>query len=126
MNDSRWTWGEKYIQLKQNPNSEGPQKVGLLNKLNWMAYCLDGFVFIKRYSYNPKGKYPDFGCNTEIYSDPNLFEFETLGLVERVEPNKYVEHKENWYLFEAEIGEDEESIDSNLLPLIKQTQIVEK
>ncbi len=125
MNDKRWVWGEKYIQLKQDPGAIGPPKIGLLNKLGWEAYCLDGFVLIKRYSYRPDFPYPDFNCNTQVYSDPDLFELETLGPLEKVDPDSYVEHKENWYLFEAEINEDEMSIDKNLLPLINNTDIPE-
>ena len=40
-----------------------------------------------------------------------------------VDPDCYIEHKENWYLFEAEIGIDEESIDKNLIPLIGKTDM---
>ena len=123
MNDERWLWGEKYIQLKQDPDSNSPQKIGLLNKLSWEAYYLNGFVFIKRYSFNPNAKYPDYNCNTEVYTDPNLFELETLGPLQKIDPDDYIEHKENWYLFKVKINEDENSIDTNLLPLINKTKV---
>jgi hypothetical protein len=69
--------------------------------------------------------YPDFNCNTEVYSDPNLFELETLGPLEKIDPDCYIEHKENWYLFEEKIDEAEESINKKLLPLIRKTDIPE-
>jgi hypothetical protein len=123
MNDPRWIWGEKYIQLKQDPESKVPQKVGLLNKLCWMAYYLDGYVFIKRYKFDQKSDYPDYQCNTEVYSSPKLFELETLGPLQTVDHGNYLEHKENWYLFKVKFDERESSIDKELIPLIEKTEI---
>ena len=123
MNDKRWNWGKKYIQLRQDPKSDGPTKVGLLNKLCWEAYTLEGFVFLKRYNYEPDSEYPDYMCNTEVYTDPKLFELETLSPLKVVEPGDFSEHKENWYLFKAEIDGVEDSIDKKLLPLVEKTEI---
>ncbi|MCL4377088.1 MAG: DUF4380 domain-containing protein [Actinobacteria bacterium] len=123
MDDPRWIWGKKYIQLRQDPKSDNPQKVGLLNKLGWQAYYLNGHAFIKRYSFDSMAEYPDFQCNTQVYSDPNLFEFETLGPLKVIEPGDYSEYKENWYLFKVKLEENEDSIDKNLLPLIEKTEI---
>lgn len=125
MNDPRWIWGKKYIQLKQDPKSNSPQKIGVLNKLSWAAYYSEGYVFIKRYNFDSKADYPDFQCNTQVYSGTNLFEFETLGPLNLVEPGGYSEHKENWYLFRIELDEDEQSIDKNLIPLIEKTELPE-
>lgn len=123
MNDHRWIWGKKYIQLRQDPSADGPQKVGLLNKLGWEAYYLNGYVFIKRYSYDSDAEYPDFQCNTEVYTDPDLFELETLSPLKTVEPEFFLEHKENWYLFKIDLNESEESIDKKLIPLIDKTEV---
>jgi hypothetical protein len=123
MNDPRWIWGRKYIQLKQEPKSKTRQKLGILNTLGWAAYYLNGQVFVKSYSYDPKVEYTDFGVNTEIYTDADIFEVETLGAFEEIEPDCFSEHKENWYLFKSVIGEDEKSIDDNLLNLIKGTEM---
>ena len=123
MNDPRWIWGKKYIQVKQDPKSAGPTKVGLLNKLGWEAYSLSGQVLIKRFNFEPNAEYPDYMCNTEVYTDSKLFELETLSPLKVVEPGSYSEHKENWYLFKADFDESEESIDKNLLPLIEKTEV---
>jgi hypothetical protein len=123
MDDKRWAWGKKYIQLRQDPKSAGPTKVGLLNKLCWEAYTLDDFIFLKRYNFEPDAEYPDYMCNTEVYTDPKLFELETLSPLKVIEPGSFSEHKENWYLFKAEIGVDEDSIDKKLLPLLEKTEI---
>jgi len=122
MSDARWTWGEKYIQLRQDPNAKTKEKVGLLNKQGWGAYYLNGEIFIKRYSYDPDATYPDYGCNTETFTDGDMLEFETLGPVTRMPANGgKAEHIESWYLFKAEIGETEAEIDGKLLPLVEKT-----
>ncbi len=124
MADPRWIWGTKYIQLKQNPKLESKQKLGILNTLGWVAYSLGKQVFIKRYKYDPRAEYTDFGVNTEIYTDPDIFEIETLGEFKSIDPEEFAEHREKWYLFKKEITEDENQIDKNLLNLVNKTEKV--
>jgi len=123
MGDPRLTWGNDFIQIQQDPNSDSRQKVGLLNKLGWCAYYNDGCVFIKRYDFSTDGQYPDYQSNTEVYTDSNTFELETLSPLEVVDPGNYLEHKENWYLFKTELDSSEETIKKNLLPLVEKTAI---
>ncbi|MCK5567580.1 MAG: hypothetical protein KAI62_06680, partial [Actinomycetia bacterium] len=63
----------------------------------------------------------DLGCNTEIYTDWDILEVETLGGKVPVAPGGSVEHLEKWYLFKTELEEDEDSLDSNLQPLVDRT-----
>lgn len=125
MRDPRWNWGTKYIQLKQNPNvpndDRGKQKVGLLNKQGWAAYVLHGEVFIKRFGFDPNATYPDYGCNTEAFTNAEMLEVETLGPLSKIPAGGAVVHVEHWFLFKAEVGTDEADIDTQLLPLIGQT-----
>ena len=79
IDDHRWIWGKKYIQLKQDPNAKTRQKLGILNTHGWVAYYLNGELFIKRCKYNPKAIYTDFGVNIEIYTDSDIVGVETLG-----------------------------------------------
>jgi len=37
MGDPRWTWGNKYIQLKHDSKITAEQKIGILNKQGWTA-----------------------------------------------------------------------------------------
>ncbi|MBU4313981.1 MAG: hypothetical protein KJ821_04220 [Actinobacteria bacterium] len=121
MKDPRFIWGTKFIQVKQNPNANTYQKIGVLNTLGWAAYYLDGQLFVKRYNYNPEARYPDFGVNTEIYTNPEILEVETLGGMKKVSPGESVEHVENWFLFKATLNEDEEFLESELTPIIQET-----
>ncbi len=122
MKDPRWIWGTKYIQLKQNPKVAKKQKAGLLNKVGWGAYYLNGQLFIKRYPYNPEATYPDMGCNTETFTNDEMLEFETLGPLTKIPADGgKVEYVERWSLFKVKVGEDESEIDKKVLPLVKKS-----
>lgn len=120
MTDPRWTWGRKYIQLRQDPESGTKQKVGMLNTAGWAAYLLNGEVFVKRYGCEVGAVYPDMGCNTETYTDAGILEIETLGPLSRLEPGASVEHRESWLLARADCGSTDREIDDRILPLLGQ------
>jgi hypothetical protein len=123
MSDPRWSWGERYIQLRQDPGAQTKQKVGMLNNQGWMAYTLDGALFLKRFAVAEGAVYPDMGCNTETFTDADMLELESLGPLTAIGPDGgEVEHTEEWSLFEAEIGDDEPSIHQTIEPLVRQTQ----
>ncbi|MEJ7749641.1 MAG: hypothetical protein WKF56_10080 [Candidatus Limnocylindrales bacterium] len=118
MSDPRWIWGRRYIQLRQDPSATTKQKAGFLNTKGWAAYLLGADVFIKRFDHEAGAIYPDFGCNTETYTDAAMLEVETLGPLVRLLPGEHVNHVERWSLHKATIDEDETEIDEKLLPLI--------
>ncbi|MGZ6266834.1 MAG: hypothetical protein ACXWN4_08010 [Candidatus Limnocylindrales bacterium] len=118
MSDPRWTWGRKYIQLRQDPLATTKQKAGLLNRKGWAAYVLGSDAFIKRYPYDPGAVYADMGCNTETYTDPDILEIESLGPVTRLEPEAHLEHVETWLLAHTECGSTDAEIDAGILPLV--------
>ncbi|MCE5329555.1 DUF4380 domain-containing protein [bacterium] len=121
MQDPRWTWGDKYITLKQNPKSNSSQKIGVLNSAGWVAGYNEGEILIKRYDYNSDFYYPDFDCNTEIYTDQDVLELETLGPLAILEPKTEIEYREYLFYFKAFIENTDKSIDDNLIPLVKET-----
>jgi len=118
MSDPRWTWGRRYIQLRQDPAAPSKQKAGVLNTRGWAAYLLNGDVFIKAYPFVPGATYPDMGANTELYTDPDILEVETLGPLTRLEPGAHVDHLETWLLATGAPGETDEDLDEHLLPLV--------
>ena len=121
MDDKRFKWGSRYIQLNQDSSSTTCQKIGVTNTLGWMAGCLDGEIFVKIYNYSPLAIYPDMGCNSEVYTDSSIIELETLNSLEIVSPQGFIEHIEYWFYFKDIIKETEDSIDEKLLPLISKT-----
>lgn len=120
MSDPRFTFGERFIQLTQDPKAVKKNKIGMLNAQQWAAYCLNGVVFIKRFPCVPGARYPDFGCNCESYTDADIIEIESLGPLSQIKPGESVEYTEDWYLFKAEVGDTEEEIDNQLMPLVAQ------
>ena len=118
MADSRFTWGEKYIQMREDSNFESKQKVGLLNKQGWAAYALKGDLFLKKYDYDADAEYPDYNCNSEFFTMPGMLEMETLSPLKCVAPGEYLGNNETWQLFKLDVSEDEADIDAKILPLI--------
>ena len=123
MNDPRWIWGEKYIQVKQDPLFTSEQKIGVTNKQGWIAYCLKGEVLIKKFDFDPAVVYPDYNCNNETYISANYLEIETLGPLTKLAPGGMVEHTEHWLLAKATADETDKSIDTNILPIVSSFQM---
>ncbi|MCU1270094.1 MAG: hypothetical protein JWN74_1388 [Acidobacteriaceae bacterium] len=123
--DPRWVFGTSYIQLRQlkNPDSRFKEQMGgIYNSCGWGAYFTEGYLFIKRTAVISGAQYPDFGCNFEVFTNPDFLELETLGPVVELQPGEVAEHVERWSLFaDVPSGEDCEWIDSHVLPLVKQT-----
>ncbi|MEO5884533.1 MAG: hypothetical protein ABIQ58_03350 [Candidatus Limnocylindrales bacterium] len=117
MSDPRWTWGRRYIQLRQDPTATSKQKAGVLNTRGWAAYLLDGEAFIKAYPAVPGATYPDMGCNTEVFTDPGMLEVETLGPLTHLEPGAHVDHVERWLLARLAPASSDEELDTHLLPI---------
>lgn len=124
MRDLRWTWGNRFIQLLQDSNAKSPQKFGALVTKGWTAYANSDRVFIKRFQYDAKETYPDFGCNVEFFTNIRMLEIESLGPLITLKPQAYTIHREEWYLFRnVEIGEMEESIEQTLVPLVEHASL---
>jgi hypothetical protein len=120
MADPRWIWGRKYIVLKQDPSQRSPQKFGVGNRRGWVAYARAGHLFLKLYDHVEGGDYPDFGCNTELWTNAQILEVETLGPMTTLQPNETAEHVEHWFLFkDVEVTDEESSIDANVMPKVE-------
>lgn len=120
MSDPRWTWGRKYILLRQNSNPASPQKVGLSVPDGWAAYARNNHLFVKTYEYRPDGRYPDLGCSIESFTNADMLEVETLSPLTALVPGASVEHKENWYLFDkVSSPSNDNDVERNILPLVQ-------
>ena len=121
--DPRWRIGTKYIQLYQDGNSASKfkeQMTGIFNPFGWGAYFRNGHLFVKKARVETGAKYPDFGCNFEIYTDSHSLELESLGPLRNLKPGETAEHIEYWWLFkDIRAGEAESWIDSTILPKVQ-------
>jgi hypothetical protein len=129
LTDSRWRLGPKYIQLLADPKPKGrfPEQMGgIYASAGWGAYFHNGRLFVKQTMPVPGAKYPDYGCNFELYTDPGFLELESLAPLTTLQPGQSAEHVEMWMLFEGvPAGTDETWIDNNILPLVEK-MITEK
>jgi hypothetical protein len=122
MTDSRWTWGRKYVLLRQNSKIESPQKVGIMVPDGWAAYARDGHLFVKRFLYVPGAQYPDWGCSVEVFTNADFLEVETLAPLVQLAPGASVEHVEDWHLFrDVRKPENDADIEEHVLPRVRST-----
>ncbi len=91
------SWGDRTILVRAE--MPGPFKVGFPNPRGWLAYWLDGTLFVKRAAFDPGAQYYDFGSSSECYCNQRFLELETLGPVSRLEPGESVTHTETWELY---------------------------
>lgn len=54
--------GNKYLSLKANFCK--PFKIGFSNPRGWLAYWVEGLLFVKKAVYDESGEYGDFGCSS--------------------------------------------------------------
>ena len=99
LSDTRWTWGEKYILLRQDAKALMPQKIGAAVPDGWLAYARAGHLFVKRFAYQPDAPYPDLGSSAEMFTNADMLELETLGPRQIIQPGAAIEHRETWQLY---------------------------
>jgi hypothetical protein len=122
MADSRWTWGQKYILLRQR--EQPPQKIGMTVPNGWVAYARQGDLFVKRFTPVPGAHYPDLGSSVEVFTNDYMLEVESLSPITELAPGASVEHVEDWFLFKGpEAPENDADVEKGVLPLVEQTGI---
>jgi hypothetical protein len=90
-------------------------KVGFPNPRGWLAYWLDGTLFVKRAAFDPCASYYDLGSSSECYCNGNFLELETLGPITRLAPGEELSHVETWELCEQEERPTAESVARNIV-----------
>jgi hypothetical protein len=119
-NDSRMTFLEKYILLKQMPENAAWFKLGMPNMEGWAAYVNQSLMFVKTFKHIDGVEYPDFLCSFETFTYDRMMEIETLSPFVLLPTDGVVESEEKWYLFDhVPMPKNEKDIDGNILPLIK-------
>jgi hypothetical protein len=79
---------------------------------------LKGAVFFKSAAVIADAAYPDFGCNFEIFTNPEFLELETLGPQVELRLEESVRHIETWTLFQnVPNGKDDGWIREAVAPL---------
>lgn len=116
--DTRWTFGAKYIFLRQDVN-KGPTKIGLAHRAGWVAYLNSHTLFVKRFDYREGAVYPDRGTRYQTFSNEDMLEMETVGELTTLAPGWSAELVETWELFhDVPDVRTESDVDRHILPLI--------
>lgn len=118
LTDPRWKLLRKYVVLHQQPGS--PQKLGHFNRDTWGAYVRNGEMFVKRSTADATRTYPDFGCSFELFTNEDVLELETIGPLQLVAPDEWIEHTEHWSLHRhIHINEwSDDELDRVVAPLV--------
>lgn len=119
--DPRWTWGDRVVRLRHDANM-GPQKIGALVDQGYAACVNQGYVFLKRFDYDPDATYPDYGCNFETFTRQDMLEIESLGPMEFVPPGDFAQHEETWYLIPNQIAPAEDGACADWLEALAATR----
>ena len=125
--DPRWNLGTEFVQLQQTAEPAGrfrEQMGGIFNSAGWGAHYRQGTLFVKRAAVIAGARYPDGGCNFELFTNPDFLEVETLGPLVELNPGETAEHVERWWLFgDVPEGQGEEWIRREIVPRAGRTRI---
>jgi hypothetical protein len=122
MSDPRWTWGNKYVLLRQesDPRKAKPQKIGAWVPDGWAAYANAGNLFVKSFHPICDARYPDLGCCFETFTNQDMLEVETVGPLVSMAKGDDFEHIEHWHLYgQVPVPKSDRDVDRNIRPKIK-------
>ena len=104
--DPRLQLGDEFIIVRSDTNSS-PLKIGYFNPHGWLGYFSDGIFFVKRFGVRRDKEYADYGSNSEIYSNDQMTELESLGPIVDLHPEEDIVHTETWEVYrDTEIPKD--------------------
>lgn len=90
-------WGKHHILIRAEMRS--PFKIGFPNPRGWLAYWLNGVLFVKHADHHPQAEYYDFNSSSECYCNDEFLELETLAPITDLHPGQTVSHIETWNIY---------------------------
>ncbi len=109
LTSSQVYYGNEYILVRAN--MDGSFKVGFPNPRGWLAYWMNGTLFVKRASYEADAKYYDLGSSSECYCNNSFLELETLAPIGKLAPGASASHTETWELYaDVDFPENEDVV----------------
>ncbi|MDR1192511.1 MAG: DUF4380 domain-containing protein [Verrucomicrobiales bacterium] len=98
LSDPRLTFTEKRWLVRQDAGARKPIKFGLLHTEGKVGYLNGNLLFTKTIALKKGAAYPDFGVNTELFTDQDMLEVESLAPLSRLKKGQVTEHVETWTL----------------------------
>lgn len=102
MDDPRFCWGSKFVEMRQDNQYDSKLKFGMLNEQKYALYELNGEVFRKEFDCFADQTYPDMNCNCEFFTMPDFLEVESLSPMLELVEGQSATHTEVWSLCPAE------------------------
>ena len=100
LDDPRLLLRDDFILTRPTPDLP-PLKFGYFNPHGWIAYWLNGILFVKRFEVFSAGRFPDHGCNAECYFNQKFIELETLSPLQTIPPMHSLTHTELWEIYDG-------------------------
>lgn len=123
LSDPRFQHGPRFLRLSTDAARSEPQKVGASNKAGWAAYARQGTLFVKRIPWKEGASYPDYGSNTELFTQASFIEVESLGPLQTLKPGETATHTERWFLFRnVTIPKSDEDLAKALATLLERAK----
>ncbi len=104
--DARVSFAKDRVYARHLPRPEYC-KLGLYSKSGRAEVCNRGQRLELTFGADAFGRYPDGGCNFELFLDENVMEAETLGPVCTLAPGETAGHWERWRVSACETGGEE-------------------
>jgi hypothetical protein len=103
------SWGNRFILV--HARQQQPFKIGFPNPRGWLAYWLDGTLFVKWAPFDARAQYGDLGCSSECYCNHRFIELETLAPLLVLAPGASITHTETWELYrDVAFPENEDAV----------------
>lgn len=98
--DKRIEFKENEFLVNQDSNNNKSFKIGTNNNRGFAKYIYKDYIFKKEFDYIENKKYPDKGCNFELYTNDKFLELESLSYKRKVYPQDHIKHREIWSIGE--------------------------
>ena len=98
INDPHIHWGDRFIFVDATMQA-GALKIGFPNPDGWLAYHVNGTLFMKQAAFDATATYFDRGSSSQIYCTSGFIELEMLGPSSTIQPGASVCHREIWTLY---------------------------
>lgn len=110
MNDQRIYFGERFITLTADGQTEKPFKYGAQVKQGYAGYFNHGQLVVSGFSFEA-GEYPNYASNFESYVEKDFIELESLSPLVVLKPGESARHLVTYRVFDrvhkpARDGED--------------------
>jgi hypothetical protein len=113
-----WKFGRNFVGIDV-AQAKFAQKIGLTNYPGWSAAWVEGATFVKYAAPLAGAAYPDFGSCFETFTNGDLLELETLGVLAPIAPGRTVTHVEYWTILSGLPRPDNDSaFDRHLAPAV--------